>query len=605
MKLQTTARRPGTVRSRTGPVPIKSSPGGLQSLFSGLKRSVLHGDPIPPALAATALWLLILISYLPATWAGFVWDDFAFTEAEQVLRPSGLWDIWFKPHSLQNEGHYWPLLYTTFWLEHKLWGLDPTGYHIVNLLLHGLTTLLLWRLLLRLAVPGAWFAAAVFAVHPLHVESVAWVIGRKDVLAGLFSVACVLSYLRFVEAGRRARYTHYFRALALFVAGLLSKSIVVTLPVSLLIWHWWKQGRVAVTDALRTLPFLLLGLGITIIDWWYYKDREEIVLEDYSLIEQTLNAAHALWFYVGKLVWPAELAVIYPRWEINVSEPLAWAYLVTAVAVVWLLWFYRDRIGRGPLAGVLFFVVTLSPTLGFVEYGFMQFSLVADRYQYLAGIGVTAGLVAAAARVAGRLSGTPARGVQAAAVLLLVVLGTISWNQAGIYRDNFTFYQHIIALNPQARNAWYNLGREYSMQGRTQDALAAYLTAGEQRPDHVWAHIGAGQMAAELGRLAEAEMYLQRALAVDPSFPEALNNMGALRLRQKRYSEALELFETLIEMQPEYAKVYSGIGVALAGLRRFEEALRSFDRALELDPSLEEARVNREHVLRNSKSESR
>ncbi len=575
---------------------------GLRSFFS---PSGLANAP-SRAHATVALCLLVAFSYFPALGMGFVWDDFAWNEAAQVLSPSGIWQIWFAPHTLQNEGHYWPLLYTTFWLEHKLWGLAPAGYHFVNLLLHTATVLLLWRLLRRLAVPGAWFAAAVFAVHPLHVESVAWVIGRKDVLAGLFSVACVLYYLRFVEDGRRA---HYIRALAAFAAGLLCKSIVITLPVSLLLWHWWKQGRVVVADVVRTLPLLLAGLAITVTDWWYYKNREVIVLEDYALIEQALSAARALWFYAGKLLWPADLAVIYPRWIVSIGEPLDWAYLVAAVAVVAALWCCRARIGRGPLAGVLFFVITLSPTLGFVEYGFMQFSLVADRYQYLAGAGVTTGVIAAlatvAARIAGRWPDAPQRAMYVMAALLLAVLGTITWNQTGIYRDNFTFYNHIISLNPQARNAWYNLGREHQADDRLEEALAAYRTAGEQRPGHTWAHIGAGMAATDLGRLAEAETHFQRALAAEPDFPEALNGLGALRLRQKRYREALELFQTLIKLEPEYAKVYSGIGVALAGLNRHAEALRSFDRALELDPNLEEARTNREHVRKDLQSGSK
>ena len=215
------------------------------------------------------------------------------------------------------EAHYWPLVYTTFWLEHKLWGFASAGYHIVNVLLHLANTLLVWHLMRRLAVPGAWMVAAVFAVHPLHVESVAWVIERKDVLSGLFYLAAVLAWMRFVDQPRRGRYAG---ALALYVAGLLSKSIVVTLPVALLIWHWWKQGRVTSTDLLRLVPFCVVGLVITVGDLSFSRSVEPLSL-GYSLTERTLIAARALWFYAEKLLWPSELAVIYPLWDIRVGDP--------------------------------------------------------------------------------------------------------------------------------------------------------------------------------------------------------------------------------------------------------------------------------------------
>ena len=575
----------GNAAPRKPPLPTASPAPGM---FPGTAMASV-------TLAGAALCLLVAVSYFPALAGGFVWDDAAFTTAAPVQSVAGLWQIWFEPHAIVNEGHYWPLLYTTFWLEHRLWGFAPFGSHLVNLLLHGLVTLLLWRLLRRLEVPGAWFAAAVFAVHPVHVEPVAWVIGRKDMLAALFSLACVLAYLRFAaDGGRRS----YIQALVFLVAGLLCKSIVVTLPLALLLWHWWQQGRVTPAAVRTVAPLLLLAAGITLADWGYYKGREVIALEAYSWVEHGLLAARVLWFYVGKLLWPTELAVIYPHWEVSVADPLAWAGGMAAGAVAALLWWYRGRIGRGPLAGVLFFVLTLSPTLGFVSYGYMQFSFVADRYQYLAMAGITVPLVAGAARVLGPLP-TAARTVaQVMALLLLAVMGAITWNQAGIYRDNVTFYRHIISLNPQARNAYYNLGREYHRQGHTEEALAAYRTARTQRPDDIWVNTGLGIVSLKLGRLEQAQAYLQRALQMAPQSSTILNPMGALRLRQRRYREALDIFETLIEMEPGFAKFYSGRGAALDGLNRAEDALRSFDRALELDPSMEEARINRDLMLK-------
>ena len=331
-------------------------------------------------------------------WGGLIWDDFIWSQSRAVLEWSGLSTIWSWPSRIEREVHYWPLTYTTFWLEHKIWGLAPAGYHVVNVLLHLLNSLLVWRLLLRLAVPGAWVAAAVFAAHPLHVESVAWIIERKDVLSGLFYLTAVLVWLRFLEQPRPWRYG---LTLLLFVAGLLSKSIVVTLPAALLIVQWWKDGRIAVRDLRRVAPFFLVALLITAVDLSSIGSRHSLL--DYSLPERMLVASRALWFYAGKLAWPTDLAVIYPRWDISLGDPWAWLYLAGATALAATLWFMRHRVGRGPLAGALFFAVTLSPVLGFVNHGYMKYSFVADRFQYLAGIGVIAVLIGAAVHGAGRL----------------------------------------------------------------------------------------------------------------------------------------------------------------------------------------------------------
>ena len=612
-------------------------------------------------LSILALGLLVIVSYLPAMlWGGFVWDDRILTDAEPVQEISGLWQIWFAPSAIAEEAHYWPLVYTTFWLEHKLWGFDPTGYHVVNVLLHLANALLLWHLLRRLAVPGAWVVAAVFAVHPSHVESVAWVIERKDVLSGLFYLAAVLAWLRFVEQPSRGRYVW---SLALYAAGMLSKSIVVTLPVALLIWHWWKQGRVTSAALLRLVPFFVVGLVITIGDLSFYQSVESLSL-GYSFIERTLIAARALWFYAGKLLWPSELAVIYPRWDIRVADPLAWGYLIAAVALSLALWHFRPQLGRGPLAGALFFAVTLSPVLGFVDYGYMQYAFVADRFQYLAGIGIMAVAIGAAAHGVGRRSDLWHKGALGVAAVALVVLGLLTWRQTSIYRDDETLNRHIIALNPQARDAHLNLSKALYKQARYEEALEAarvaiakrpdfsraYATLGEalnalgrpkeaethlrraialnpqeqnaqlnlgaalykqgryepaleatrvalaQHPNYALAHHNLGLILKELGRFEEAEQHLRRAVALDPS--HSLYALATLQIEQQRYDESLELLQHLIGIEPGHAKGLDAMGIALFYLGKSDEALQHFDQALLLDPTLESAQANREAVLK-------
>ncbi len=312
--------------------PAHSPASGAPLLQSPILRSLTATPTAESALAIAfavlILCLLVVASYLPAAFAGFVWDDATIVESKDVAAFSGLWNIWASPGSIYNEAHYWPMVYTTFWLEHKLWGFTPRGYHLVNVAFHLANVLVLWRLLRRMEITGAWFAAAVFAVHPLHVESVLWVIERKDVLSGLFYLLAVSAYLRFAAGhvaghiaghvaghiAERRNWWLYFGALLFYTLGLFSKSIVVTLPAALLIWHWWKHGRITYQNLLTMLPFFAVGLVITLGDLTLAASKETIV-SFITISERFLNAAHALWFYLGKLVLPVQLAVIYPHFN--------------------------------------------------------------------------------------------------------------------------------------------------------------------------------------------------------------------------------------------------------------------------------------------------
>ena len=568
------------------------------------QRSVETASPLTAAtsysrqdaLAFLVLGLLVIVPYLPAMlWGGFVWDDRIITNSEAVQEVSGLWKIWFSPSAIGEEGHYWPLVYTTFWLEHKLWGYAPAGYHVVNVLLHLANTLLLWHLLRRLVVPGAWMVAAVFAVHPLHVESVAWVIERKDLLSGLFYFAAVLAWMRFVEQSNSRRYAW---SLALYAAAMLSKSIAITLPAAFLIWHWWKQGRVTSVDLLRIVPFCVVGLVITVGDLSFYQSVEPLSL-GYSFTERTLIAARALWFYAGKLLWPTNLAVVYPLWDIHAADPMAWGYLIAAVAVVVALWYCQHKLGRGPLAGALFFAVTLLPVLGFVDYGYMQFAFVAARFQYLAGLGIMAVVCGSAAYGVGRLSPLWQKGARVVAAAVVAVLGVLTWQQASIWRDNETLNRHIIALNPQARSAHFNLSKALYNQKRYEEALEMARVAVDQRPDYSKAHANLGAIFNALGHFEEAETHLRRAIALDPQARSAHFNLSKALYNQKRYEEALEMARVAVDQYPDFASAHIALGMACAALSHFEEAETHLRRAIALDPQGQDAYLNLGDVLYN------
>ena len=529
------------------------------------------------ALALIGLCVLVCVSYYPSLGGGFVWDDFVFTEAPVIHATSGLWNIWFSPADIRQEAHYWPIVYTTFWLEHKLWALDPLGYHAVNLVLHLVISLLVWRLMGRLAVPGAWLIAVVFAVHPLHVESVAWIIERKDLLSGLFYLTAFLTWTRFAETPTVKRYV---LVLVLFVAGMLSKTIVVTLPAALLVWHWWRQGNIKVVDVARLAPFFLVGLAIGLADLAFYATREPLDL-GYSYAERTLIAARALWFYAAKLFWPVDLAVIYPLWDIDAGDLRAWLYVVAAVLLVGALWYYRHRVGRGPLAGALFFAVTLSPALGFVDFGYMQFSLVADRFQYLAGIGLIAVVLGGVTHVLGSLPVMARRGAGALAAIAVLALGGLTWQQASVYGDGITLFGHIIAHNPTARSAHHNLAIHLLAAGRIEEGLAANQVAREQRPDAPGPYAVLGWELVRQGRFEEADEALERALELDPNHTNALQYWGELAQNRGHLAEAERRYRRVLAIDESHGRARAELATVLFEQKRYGEALEQLRVAVE------------------------
>ena len=489
------------------------------------------------------------------------------------------------PPDTLRETHYWPLTYTSFWLEHKLWGLNPAGYHLVNVLVHLANTLLVWRLLKRLALPAAWLIAAVFAIHPVRVEPVLWIISRKDLLSTTCYLGAALLYMDAVKTGRPWPYGG---SVLCYGLGLLAKSSILTLPAGLLVWHWWNRGRIKASDLGRLLPFVGLGL-LSLGEVTYHMAREPASF-NYSFLERCLLAARSLWFYISKTVWPTNLAVIYPRWETGLGNGVAWLCLLGLLGVGVSLWLARWRIGRGPLAGLLFFAVTLLPTLGFVDFTYLSASFVADRYQYLAGLGIIALLIATAAWLARRLPGLLRQGSKFAAALLLAGLAAVSWQQMGIYSNELTFWGHIAQANPAARGVSGILAQLLISEGRPEDAVAVARRFSQVRPNDPGAHYTEARTLLTLGRLAEAGDVYGRALDLNPDHVASLNDLARLHLAQKRYGEAVGIYRRLVGINPNDARHRTNLGVALYHAGFAAEAASHLERALQLNPESADAR---------------
>src|SRR6476646_10446630 len=383
-------------------------------------------------ILALLLVVTTILAYQPAWHGGFIWDDDAYiTNNELLTAPDGLRRIWF---SLDSPSQYFPLVYTMFRVERGWWRLSPTGYHFVNILLHIANALILWSLLVRLRVPGAWLASAIFALHPVQVESVAWITERKNVLMGFFFLLTIRAWIEFVDKQTKRRWFFYVLALLLYALALFSKTTACTLPAALLLILWLQGRRINQRQLVQLFPFVVLALGMGLLTVWWerYHQGTHGPLFAISPPERLLIASRAIWFYLGKLFWPSNLTFIYPRWHIVPSNLLNYAPFLAIAGLGAAIFFARRYVGRSLEVAALFFVATLSPVLGVIMLYTFRYTFVADHYQYLACIGpvalVSAGVVSLAHIF------RPHRGlILSAAAFVVATLGVLTWRQSAMY----------------------------------------------------------------------------------------------------------------------------------------------------------------------------
>jgi tetratricopeptide (TPR) repeat protein len=565
-------------------------------------------------LWAGLIFLVTLVAYIPAMRGGYIWDDDYYITENSTLRTSdGLRRIWFEPKALPQ---YYPLVHTTFWLEYHLWQLHPFGYHLVNVLLHAFNAILLLLLLRYLRVPGDWLAALIFALHPVQVESVAWITERKNVLSALFYLSSFLAYLRFYDLAPdldhtspsthgaasevRARpWLFYTLSLLLFLCALLSKTVTCSLPAAILLVLWWKRDRICWRDVLPLIPYFVVGafLGLTTV--WLEKHHVGAQGAEwaFSFVDRLLIAGRALWFYASKLVWPQTLTFIYPRWQID--SGLWWQYLfpLAAVAVIFTLWLLRRQLGKGPLVAVLFFTTTLAPALGFFDIYPMRYSFVADHFQYLASMGLIALGAAGVSTLLKRLGPGQSKLGLALCLTVLVVLGMLNWQQGSIYRDAETLYRDTIAKNPKSWIAYANLGAYLESQGNLSEAIAYYAKALEIKPDHAEAHFGMAELFARQGKFEEAVSHYVEALRSRPDFPRPYNSLGTIYAKEGNIDKAIFYFSQALEIRPDYASAHNNLGALLAAQGKLDEAIAHFSAAIRISPDHFKAHNNLGEVL--------
>jgi protein O-mannosyl-transferase len=519
-------------------------------------------------LLALALIVITFLCYAPA-WNGQpIWDDEIHITRPELRSLNGLARIWTDPSAAPQ---YYPVLHTLFWLEYKLWDGSVLPYHLITIFCHALLALLLLLILRRLSIPGAWLAAFVFALHPVHVESVAWFSEIKNTLSGALVAAAALVYLNYDENRHRAAYV---AALLLFVTALLTKTAVVALPVVLLILFWWKRGSLSWRrDVLPLVPFFALAVAAGIVTVWVEQKfcAEHGEAFDFSFFDRCLIAGRLFWFYLGKIFWPTNLSLIYVPWTIDSRQLWQYLFPIAAFALVIGLGLERRK-SRAPFAASLCFVALLFPVLGFFNLSFfmsspaeMRHSAIfrADHFQYLADIPIITFVCAAAARLWVRTRRATRSALSVSGIGVLGLFAFSSWAQSHIYRDTETCFRAVLSKNPQSATAHNNLANVLRQRGALDEAILHY----------------------------------RQALELDPNYEFGRYNLGATLVQKGDAASAIPLLEEALKRDPNKAKAYYSLGTALRQTGRADEATAAYERALQIDPNFLDAHTNLANLL--------
>src|SRR6266446_1104745 len=559
MGMMATHNKAGRARS-IEPGLISSALSNTRDIANRLKgyRDVLYG------IVLVGVTMLV---YQPA-WNGKpLLDDADHLITDPDLRSvRGLVSLWIAPPPTHQ---YHPLLDTVFWIGDRLWGQSMLGYHLVSISLHAVSALLLLRILRRVGVPGAWLAAGIFALHPVQVESVAWIVELKNTLSGIFFFGCILAYLNFDQNQNRVR--SYVIFLFLFLLGMMAKPILATLPAVILVVLWWKRGKLDwKRDVPPLIPFIVLGVAAGLFSAWMEQEfsgaHREII--ELSMIQRLLVAGRAFWFYLGKIFWPSNLCFMYPRWKVNSSEWWQYLFPVAALLIFTAAWRLRWR-WRAPLAGLLFFIVTLLPLLGFIDISFFRLSFVADHFQYLPIVGIITPASAGAILLLNNFRRWQQILGYGFCGLLLITLAALSWMQSHVFRDSATCYRAVVEHNPSSWAAHVNLGFEALARNSSEEAIAHFQNVLETNPGNPWAakraYLALGGILFTTGHTDESIAQLEKALQIDPNYAEAHGNLGNAFLRKGHPRQAVAEYRKALEIAPQSAGIKSNS--ALAGIQ--------------------------------------
>jgi protein O-mannosyl-transferase len=564
--------------------------------------AVAAAEPAVNTRSKPGQWLLIpvlialvFVAYARVIHGGFIWDDEAhLTQNPCVIGPLGLKEVWTSTRAV-----YYPLVLTTFWALHKLIGLAPWAYHALNVLLHAASAVLLWRVLRQLGVRAAWLGAALWALHPVMVQSVAWVTELKNTQSGFFYLLSIFWFLKFdSRVGQPGRRWRWGLSFLFFIFAILSKPSTVMLPIVLALCLWWRKRRVRFSDLGAIVPFVLLSALAGAWTVWEQKFHAGAMGAEWAQtpFQRVIIAGRAIWFYLGKLVWPDPLVFIYPRWRIDSSQLTAYFPVVAALAAVAALWLIRATWRRPMFFAAAYFAISLFPVLGFFDVYFFRYSFVSDHFQYLASMGP---LALAGTAITGALRLLPWNAVLRPIIIgtLLAVLGVLTWRQAAVYNDLVTLYTATLEKNPGCWMAHYNLGIALRDRGETDKAIAHYGEAIALRPDYAEAHYNLARLLVARGDLDDAIVHYQKVLLINPADAEAHNNLGAALFEAGQSDEAIAHYEKALAARPQYAEASINLGDAFLAKGDLDGAITHYLSGLSFSPDHFEAQYNLANAL--------
>src|SRR6266480_2209184 len=532
-----------------------------------------------------------IFAYRPAWNGGFLWDDDDYILKNDLLTASdGLQRIWF---SFDSPSQYFPLVYTTFRIERALWGLNPAGYHVVNVLLHVANALLVWRLLARLRVPGAWLAGVIFALHPVQVESVAWITERKNVLMGFFFLLTLLAWVEFLDQQTSRRWRLYSLALVLYALALFSKTTACTLPAALLLILWLQKRPITKERLVQVIPFVVLGIAMGLLTVWWERYHQGTHGPLFALgpVERILIASRAVWFYLSKLFWPSNLTFIYPRWIVSATHLLDYAWLAALGGLCAAICFARRYVGRSLEVAALFFVATLSPVIGFIMLYTFRYTFVADHYQYLASIGPIAFTSPGVATLAAAFKESR-HFIFGAAIFIVAVLALLTGRQSTMYADIEGLWRTTIARNPDCWMAHNNLGIVLAQKNEIDEAIAHYRKTLEMSPDFADADYNLGNALLQKGEIDAAILHCQRAVTIQPNDPEAQVALGNALLQKGLIDESIVHYQKALAIRPYYVTAHYNLSSAFLKKGEIDKAILHCQDVLSIQPEYADAHTN-------------
>jgi tetratricopeptide (TPR) repeat protein len=537
----------------------------------------------------------VFLTYTPVLRAGFIYDDGLLLTANPcVVGPLGLKEIWTT-----RAADISPLLFTTFWVEHALWGLAPLPYHLMNIVLHAACSILLWRVLGILRVPGAWVGAALWALHPVEVESVAWISEMKNTESCLFFLLSILFFVRWLRAkdldGRTGVGWSYALTLLFAALAMASKSSTVILPVVLCLCAWWIEGRLYWRNLARVVPVFLMSVAASALSMWTQglqlaTDTDPQWVRTWP--ERLATAGDAVWFYLGKLLWPHPLMTVYPRWQIDAGQWGAYLASLAVIVTLSIFWLKRETWSRACFFVFAYFTAALAPVLGLIDNSIFRFSLVFDHFQYLASMGPVALAGMGLARFANFVLPKRAWLQWSPCAGLLLTLGMASWQRTLIYKSEETFWTDTVAKNPDCWMAHNNLGNALLQKGRADEALEQFQKALEINPIYVDAHSNLGAALFQKGQVDSAIVQYKNALEINPNYAQANYNLGLALLQKGQVEDGIAQYKKAVKINPYYPEAHNNLGNALLQNGQVDEALEQFQKALEINRNYVDAHCN-------------